>query len=315
MPHPCDRRLAIEDFTTLPRRGFLGQSLARLAAGGLLVCGAARGGEAAAPAPAFQANPFALGVASGDPSPTGVVLWTRIAPMPLQGNGGMPNVAVEVEWEIAADERFRSTTARGRQIAYPELGHTVHVEVEGLEPGRDYFYRFRVGTERSATGRTRTLPAPGAMGTVRLGVVDYLFKPQELSHLIERLDLAVQRSRMLRSVSQAERAASQLSQRLHTLKQAIRHTSSVSLALPAQAPAPGAPIDPLRNLAPRDLALLSAREREVLRELARGHTPQRIAASLGLSTNTVRNHLKSIFLKLRVNSQIALLAKLATPQQ
>ena len=154
-----------------------------------------------------------------------------------------------------------------------------------------------------------------AMRAVRLGVVDYLFKPQELSHLIERLDLAVQRSRMLRSVSQAERAASQLSERLHTLKQAIRHTSSVSLALPAQAPAPGAPSDPLRNLAPRDLALLSAREREVLRELARGHTPQRIAASLGLSTNTVRNHLKSIFLKLRVNSQIALLAKLATPQQ
>lgn len=188
MPHPFDRRFAIEDFTTLSRRGFVGHSLARLAAGGLLVSGAARGGEAVAPAPAFQANPFALGVASGDPSPTGVVLWTRIAPMPLQGNGGMPNVAVEVEWEIAADERFRSATARGRQIAYPELGHTVHVEVEGLEPGRDYFYRFRVGPERSATGRTRTLPAPGAMGTLRLGVVGC--QRYEYAHFTALADLA-----------------------------------------------------------------------------------------------------------------------------
>lgn len=105
--------------------------LARLAAVGLLLPGRARS-ETAAAAPAFPAYPFALGVASGDPSPTGVVLWTRIAPLPLQANGGMPNVAVEVEWEMAADERFNTATLRGRQIAYPELGHTVHAEVEDL---------------------------------------------------------------------------------------------------------------------------------------------------------------------------------------
>lgn len=174
MTRPSGPRFALEDFSTLSRRGFLGRSLAhplaRLAAAGLLVPGPAHADTAAA-ALAFPAYPFALGVASGDPSPTGVVLWTRIAPMPLQANGGMPNVAVEVEWEMAADERFSTTTLRGRQIAYPELGHTVHVEVEGLAPGRDYFYRFRVGNERSATGRTRTLPAPGAMGAVRFGVM------------------------------------------------------------------------------------------------------------------------------------------------
>ncbi len=191
MTHPSDRRFAIEDFSTHSRRGFLGQALAHLAATGLLVSAPVRaraGTDTVASALAFQANPFALGVASGDPSPTGVVLWTRVAPMPLQANGGMPNVAVEVEWEMAADEGFRSATARGRQIAYPELGHTLHVEVEGLEPGRDYFYRFKVGTERSATGRTRTLPAAGAMGTVRFGVMGC--QRYEHAHFTALADLA-----------------------------------------------------------------------------------------------------------------------------
>lgn len=151
-----------------------------------------------------------------------------------------------------------------------------------------------------------------AMRAVRLGVVDYLFKPQDMSHLIERLDLAVHRARVLRSVGQAERVASELSRRLDTLKQAIGKASSVCLApLPVTT---RALLDPLRNLSQSELGQLSAREREVLLELARGQSPQRIAATLQLSTNTVRNHLKSIFLKLRVNSQIALLAKLATPQ-
>lgn len=152
-----------------------------------------------------------------------------------------------------------------------------------------------------------------AVRAVRLGVVDYLFKPQEMSHLIERLDLAVQRARVLRSVSDAERVAGELLSRLDTLKQAVCRTSSVHLAPARDTARLAAPPDPLRNLPRADLAQLSAREREVLLELARGQTPQRIAQSLQLSTNTVRNHLKSIFLKLRVNSQIALLAKLATP--
>jgi DNA-binding NarL/FixJ family response regulator len=154
-----------------------------------------------------------------------------------------------------------------------------------------------------------------AMRAVRLGVVDYLFKPQEMNHLMERLDLAVHRARVLRSVGQAERVASRLSQRLDTLKQTIYQASSVCLGPLPEAPRTTAPLDPLRNLAQSDLGQLSAREREVLLELARGQSPQRIAAALQLSTNTVRNHLKSIFLKLRVNSQIALLAKLATPQR
>jgi alkaline phosphatase D len=106
--------------------------------------------------------PFTLGVASGDPSPTGVVLWTRLAPDPLLG-GGMPWSRVAVRWELARDEGFRQVVRRGSQLAIPELGHSVHVEVDGLEPGRHYWYRFMSGGEASRVGRTRTAPAAGRM--------------------------------------------------------------------------------------------------------------------------------------------------------
>src|SRR5499427_8505335 len=111
--------------------------------------------------PIFDAYPFALGVASGDPAPDGVVLWTRLAPAPLEG-GGMPMADVEVDWEIARDPRFQSIAQRGTAIARPEIGHSVHVEVEGLEPSRDYWYRFRAGDEVSRAGRTKTAPPAGA---------------------------------------------------------------------------------------------------------------------------------------------------------
>src|SRR3954454_1511370 len=85
-------------------------------------------------------NPFTLGVASGDPLPDGVVLWTRLAPDPLNG-GGMPDAAVEVNWQIAEDDKFKRVVRRGRTQAVPELGHSVHVDVRGLRPHRHYWYR------------------------------------------------------------------------------------------------------------------------------------------------------------------------------
>ena len=109
-------------------------------------------------------DPFTLGVASGDPLPDGVVLWTRLAPDPLapDGLGGMPSKVVPVEWQIAADERFQHVVRAGAEIARPESAHTVHAEVSGLRPGAEYFYRFRVGRELSPAGRTKTAPRPGA---------------------------------------------------------------------------------------------------------------------------------------------------------
>ena len=143
------------------RRAFLslGGELAGLALlGALPAC--ARAGRRLPSGPRLSAYPFTLGVASGDPTPTGVVLWTRLALDPLHG-GGLPPERVPVRWEIAHDERFRRVVQRGDATAAPELAHSVHVEAENLEPGRGYHYRFIAGGETSAVGRTRTAPAPG----------------------------------------------------------------------------------------------------------------------------------------------------------
>ena len=101
------------------------------------------------------ADPFTLGVASGEPTPDGAVIWTRLAPTPLadDGYGGMPDRTVDVEWEVAADERFTRIAQRGIAVAAPEPAHSVHVELAGLRPGAEYFYRFRAGGH-VVTGRT-----------------------------------------------------------------------------------------------------------------------------------------------------------------
>lgn len=111
---------------------------------------------------AFSSNPFTLGVASGDPASTGVVLWTRLAPEPLVPGGGLPAEPIEVQWEIADDEAMTKVFHRGTTLATPQLGHSVHVEANGLKPDRWYWFRFRAGDAESPTGRTRTLPAPNA---------------------------------------------------------------------------------------------------------------------------------------------------------
>lgn len=111
--------------------------------------------------PRFDRSPFNLGVASGYPEPDGIVLWTRLAPLPHVG-GGMPPAAVPVGWEVSADEGFRRIVRRGKETALPRWAHSVHVEVTGLEPARPWFYRFHAGGATSPVGRTRTAPAPGA---------------------------------------------------------------------------------------------------------------------------------------------------------
>lgn len=148
---------------TLSRRGLLG-GLTGVGAATVLLGTGAHAVEAPA-AMRLSGYPFTLGVASGDPLPNSVVLWTRLAPEPLapDGHGGMPRRPVAVTWQLAHDDRFQRLAASGTATATPELGHSVHAEVWGLQPGCEYYYRFIVGDDVSETGRTKT--APDYLGT------------------------------------------------------------------------------------------------------------------------------------------------------
>jgi len=116
-------------------------------------------------------DPFTLGVASGAPRPDGFVLWTRLAPDPLNADPAkLPDDDLEVGYEIAEDLRFRRIAQRGLTRAESAFAHSVHLEVRGLRPGTPYWYRFFLGPWASATGRAITAPAPSAtVGTLRFG--------------------------------------------------------------------------------------------------------------------------------------------------
>ncbi|GAA4043548.1 alkaline phosphatase D family protein [Nonomuraea soli] len=147
----------------IARRRFLGYSAAGAAA---VMLGTGAWSTNAARAAVFASTPFTLGVASGDPSPDGAVLWTRLAPDPLaaDGLGGVSGTApIAVEYEVAEDSAFTAVVQRGTVHATRELGWSVHPEVAGLRPWRLYWYRFRSGGHISQAGKFRTAPAPGTM--------------------------------------------------------------------------------------------------------------------------------------------------------
>lgn len=110
----------------------------------------------------FDSYPFTLGVASGYPTPEGFVLWTRLAPRPLEPGGGLAPQPVPLRWEVAEDRSFANIVASRAEFAVPDWAHSVHAEVKGLQPERWYFYRFLAGDAVSPVGQTRTAPAAGA---------------------------------------------------------------------------------------------------------------------------------------------------------
>ncbi|MCX5587291.1 alkaline phosphatase D family protein [Streptomyces erythrochromogenes] len=123
--------------------------------------------HAAGTAPAFL-----HGVASGDPLPDGVLLWTRVTPTPEAVPGSGLGAAVQVGWEVASDQAFSRVVAGGTVTASAATDHTVKVDVRGLRPQTPYWYRFTAGSAVSPVGRTLTTPGhdvttPG----VRFGVV------------------------------------------------------------------------------------------------------------------------------------------------
>jgi alkaline phosphatase D len=137
--------------------------------------------------PKFSTSPFTLGVASGDPTDTGIVLWTRLAPDPLRG-GGMPPQPVEVEWRIASDDKMSRIVKSGTAVAAAEWGHSVHVDVEGLRPHAFYWYQFRAGSELSMVARTRTFPAMRTeVDRMRFGFVSCQHYEQGLYTALEHM--------------------------------------------------------------------------------------------------------------------------------
>ncbi|HEY2207378.1 MAG TPA: alkaline phosphatase D family protein [Pseudonocardia sp.] len=155
----------------LSRRTLLRAGLVTAAVGAAGVAGCAPAARARGPAL------FTLGVASGDPSPDGMVLWTRLARDPAHedGLGGMPRGPVDVQWQVATDEGFGTVLASGTARTGPEQGYAVHAEPRGLPAGREFAYRFRVGSgpasELSPAGRTRTAPPPGQLGSLDMSFV------------------------------------------------------------------------------------------------------------------------------------------------
>lgn len=140
--------------TSVSRRGFVTGAASLLAAPAL--AHGWRGGWGGHPAEPRDGL-FTLGVMSGEPTHSSVVLWTRLAPDPLNG-GGMGHRPVEVEVSLALDPEMRHVIRRGRVHAHPRSGHAVHMEARRLRSNRTYFYQFRALGDASPVGRTRTFP-------------------------------------------------------------------------------------------------------------------------------------------------------------
>lgn len=121
---------------------------------------------------AETAPAFLHGVASGDPLPDGILLWTRVTPTAdsVPGSGLGPDT--RVGWEVAEDKSFSRVVASGSVTATAAADHTVKADVRGLRPKTAYWYRFTAGATVSPVGRTLTAPAADkSTAGVRFGVV------------------------------------------------------------------------------------------------------------------------------------------------
>ncbi|GGZ31382.1 alkaline phosphatase D family protein [Streptomyces poonensis] len=127
---------------------------------------------AAIPAQAAQAPAFLHGVASGDPLPDGILLWTRVTPAPEATPGSGLGPDTEVSWTVALDKAFTHVVAKGSTTASAASDHTVKADIRGLSPATDYWFRFSAGGTDSPAGRARTAPtADASVASLRFGVV------------------------------------------------------------------------------------------------------------------------------------------------
>ncbi|MFF3374395.1 alkaline phosphatase D family protein [Streptomyces sp. NPDC002680] len=128
---------------------------------------------AALPASAAAETPaFLHGVASGDPLPDGVLLWTRVTPTAEATPGSGLGPDTEVSWTVALDKAFTNVVSKGSTTATAASDHTVKADIRGLAPATDYWFRFSAGGTDSPAARTRTAPAAdAAVSNLRFGVV------------------------------------------------------------------------------------------------------------------------------------------------
>jgi alkaline phosphatase D len=110
--------------------------------------------------PRWQVDPFSLGVASGQPQPGSVVLWTRLRI--AQADAALQGQSVPVVCEVFADAALRQPVRQWRVHTDAARAHSVHVVAHGLQPGRPYWYRFVCGNASSPVGRACTTPAVDA---------------------------------------------------------------------------------------------------------------------------------------------------------
>lgn len=108
-------------------------------------------------------KPFYHGVASGDPLTDRVILWTRVTPETQMAK-------IDVTWEVAEDEAFASLYKSDTTSTNPARDYTVKIDVDGLKPGKTYFYRFKALDATSPIGRTKTTPV-GAVDSLKLAIV------------------------------------------------------------------------------------------------------------------------------------------------
>ncbi|WP_218122392.1 alkaline phosphatase D family protein [Blastococcus aurantiacus] len=161
-----------EPSAPFPRRTAL-QLGAAAGAGAAVAAVPSRAGATPPRTPPGQSRPrFHHGVASGDPLPDAVVLWTRVTPRPGDDPGTGRGPVVDVTWEVAADAQFRRIVRSGTVRTGPDRDHTVKVDATRLTPGTWYWYRFRCQGSTSPVGRTRTAPAhSAATPRLRMAVV------------------------------------------------------------------------------------------------------------------------------------------------
>lgn len=171
----------------LRRRTFIKYGAASGAVAGAVL---ARPGLALGQAPAL----FGHGVASGDPMPDRVIIWTRVTPVPEATAGSGLGPPTEVDWEVARDQSFTQIVAHGQAVSAAASDHTIKLDVTGLPADTELWYRFHASGQTSEAGRTRTAPEPGAsVDSLRVGVVSCSNYPagyfSAYRHLADRDDL------------------------------------------------------------------------------------------------------------------------------